>query len=256
MAQLSIELIPCLSDNYAYLVRDEAAGLCAVVDPSEADPVRARLTARGAKLTHILNTHHHPDHTGGNLALKAEFGAQVVGPEKDRERIPGIDVGVDESAPWQFGPHTATVLEIPAHTKAHIAFVFGDSDAAFTGDTLFAMGCGRLFEGTPAMMWAAMQKLMTLPDSTRVYCGHEYTLSNGRFALTVEPGNADLQARMKDVEALRAKDEPTIPTTIGLEKKTNPFMRPNSPEIRKTLGLEGASDVDVLAETRLRKDNF
>lgn len=256
MSPLSIELIPCLSDNYAYLVRDEAAGLCAVVDPSEAGPVQARLKARGAKLTHILNTHHHPDHTGGNLALKAEFGAEIVGPAKDRERIPGIDVGVDESAPWQFGPHRAGILEIPAHTRAHIAFVFPDSEAAFTGDTLFAMGCGRLFEGTPAMMWAAMQKLMTLPDSTRVYCGHEYTLSNGRFALTLEPGNADLQARMKEVVALRDRSEPTIPSTIGLEKRTNPFMRPGSAEIRQTLGMEAASDVEVLGETRQRKDNF
>jgi hydroxyacylglutathione hydrolase len=165
-------------------------------------------------------------------------------------------VGVDESAPWAFGPHQARILEIPAHTRAHIAFFFAGSQAAFTGDTLFAMGCGRLFEGTPAMMWAAMQKLMTLPDETRVYCGHEYTLANARFAATVEPGNADLQARLKDVERLRAQDKPTIPTTIGLEKHTNPFMRPDSPEIRKVLGMESASDVDVLGETRRRKDNF
>ena len=256
MSSLSIEPIPCLNDNYAYLIRDEAAGLCAVVDPSEPDPVRIRLRERGARLTHILNTHHHLDHTGGNLDLKVEFHATVIGPGKDRDRIPGIDVGVDESAPWEFGRHQVTVLEIPAHTKAHIAFVFSDSSAAFTGDTLFAMGCGRLFEGTPAMMWAAMQKLMALPDSTRVYCGHEYTLSNGRFALTVEPGNADLAARMREVEALRAKGEPTIPTTIGLEKRTNPFMRPDSAEIRHALGLESASDIEVLAETRRRKDSF
>lgn len=256
MTALAIDLVPCLQDNYAYLVRDEAAGLCAVVDPSEAAPVRAALAKTGTKLTHILNTHHHYDHTGGNLDLKAEFGAQVVGPAKDAERIPGIDVGVDESAPWDFGPHRAHVLEIPAHTKAHIAFHFPDSEAVFTGDTLFAMGCGRLFEGTPAMMWAAMEKLMALPDETRVYCGHEYTLSNGRFALSVEPGNAALQARMHEVEALRANGKPTIPTTIGLEKRTNPFMRADSAEIRKVLGLEGASNVEVLAETRRRKDSF
>ena len=256
MARLSIELIPCLRDNYAYLVRDEGEGLCAVVDPSEPDPVKAKLKERGAKLTHILNTHHHFDHTGGNIPLKEEFGAIIVGPEKDRDRIPGIDVGVTESAPWQFGSHEARILEIPAHTRAHIAFVFSGSDAAFTGDTLFAMGCGRLFEGTPAMMWAAMQKLMTLPDRTRVYCGHEYTLANARFAVTVEPHNADLQARLKEVEAMRAKGEPTVPSTIGQEKRTNPFMRPDSPEIRKVLGMEAASDVDVLGETRKRKDNF
>lgn len=256
MSELSIELIPCLSDNYAYLVRDAARSLCAVVDPSEPEPVRARLRERGARLTHILNTHHHFDHTGGNLPLKEEFGAEIVGPGKDRDRIAGLDVGVDERAPWQFGSHTVKVLEIPAHTRAHIAFVFAESNAVFTGDTLFAMGCGRLFEGTPAMMWAAMQKLMALPDDCRVYCGHEYTLSNGRFALSVEPGNQELQARMREVEALRAAGKPTVPTTIGLEKRTNPFMRPSSPEIRRTLGLENASDVEVLGETRRRKDSF
>jgi hydroxyacylglutathione hydrolase len=268
MTAIAIDLIPCLHDNYAYLLRDERNGLCAVVDPSEAQPVRAALAKIGAKigaktgaksgagLTHILNTHHHFDHTGGNLELKAEFGAKVVGPEKDRSRIPGIDVGVDESAAWAFGPHRVSVLEIPAHTRAHIAFYFPDSDAVFTGDTLFAMGCGRLFEGTPAMMWAAMEKLMALPDDTSVYCGHEYTLANARFALTVEPDNTELQARMREVEALRADGKPTIPTTIGLEKRTNPFMRADSAEIRKTLGLEGASNVEVLAETRRRKDAY
>jgi hydroxyacylglutathione hydrolase len=256
MATLSIDLVPCLSDNYAYLITDAVQGLCAVVDPSEAGPVREKLAGSGRRLTHILNTHHHPDHVGGNQELKAEFGAVVVGPEKDRARIPSLDIGVDENAPWQFGSKTVNVLEIPAHTRGHIAFAFLEDKAVFTGDTLFAMGCGRLFEGTPAMMWAAMQKLMTLPDDTRVYCGHEYTLSNGRFALAMEPGNTDLQARMREVEELRAKGLPTIPTTIGLEKRTNPFMRPASPELRRTLGMEKAHDVDVLAETRRRKDNF
>src|SRR5262249_21747332 len=166
------------------------------------------------------------------------------------------DLGVDESAPWRFGDRAVSVLEIPAHTRAHIAFHFPDDQIVFTGDTLFAMGCGRLFEGTPQMMWSSLSKLMRLPDDTRVYCGHEYTLSNGRFALTLESGNSDLQARMRDVEQLRAVARPTIPSTIGLEKKTNPFLRPDSAEIRKTLGLEGADDVAVFAETRRRKDNF
>jgi hydroxyacylglutathione hydrolase len=250
---MNVALVPCLSDNYAYLVWGEPR-LCAVVDPSEPEPVRKALAAHGLKLTHILNTHHHLDHCGGNLALKEEFGAQVVGPEKDRERIPGIDVGVTEDAPWQFGSQRVKVLEIPAHTRAHIAFVF--DGFAFTGDTLFAMGCGRLFEGTPAMMWSSLRKLMTLPDATKIYCGHEYTLSNGKFALTLEPKNAALQARMKEVEALRAKNEPTIPSTLGLEKQTNPFLRPNSPEIRVTLGMQDADDVSVFAEIRKRKDSF
>lgn len=252
MAPLEIELVPCLSDNYAYLIRD--GEFCAVVDPSEPAPVKAALAARGWRLTHILNTHHHFDHTGGNLALKEEFGAQIVGPAKDRDRISGIDVGVSEDAPWQFGGHTVQILEIPAHTRGHIAFVF--DGAAFTGDTLFAMGCGRLFEGTPAMMWESLSKLMKLADATRIYCGHEYTQNNGRFALTVEPGNADLKARMADVDAARAKGAPTIPSTIGLEKRTNPFLRPGSTVIQRTLGLEGAGDVEVFAELRRRKDTF
>lgn len=254
MAALEIDLVPCLKDNYAYLVHDPDQGLTAIVDPSEPDPVRKALAARGRKLTHILNTHHHFDHTGGNIPLKEEFGAIVVGPAKDRDRIPGIDVGVDESSNWTFGTRDVRVLEIPAHTRAHIAFVV--DDAAFTGDTLFAMGCGRLFEGTPAMMWTSLSKLMRLPDSTRIYCGHEYTLNNGRFALTLEPLNTDLIARMRDVEAARARRAPTIPTTLGLEKKTNPFLRPDSGEIRRTLNMENASDVEVFAEMRSRKDVF
>ena len=254
MRPLDIAIVPCLSDNYAYLVHDGEAGLCAVVDPSEAPPVEKALAARGWKLTHILNTHHHFDHTGGNLPLKESTAARVVGPEKDRERIPGIDEGVEEGTGWRFGARKVGVLEIPAHTRAHIAFIF--DDAAFTGDTLFAMGCGRLFEGTPEMMWKSLSKLMTLPDATRIYCGHEYTQSNGRFALTLEPHNAALVARMKDVVAARAKGEPTIPSTMGLEKQTNPFLRPNSPELRNSLAMENSSDVEVFAETRRRKDNF
>ncbi len=249
---LKIELVPCLTDNYAYLIEETQTGLCAVVDPSEAEPVRRQLASR--KLSYILNTHHHPDHVGGNLELKAQFGAQVVGPAMDRARIPGIDTGVDEASGWQFGPVAVTVLEIPAHTRSHIAFVM--EGAVFTGDTLFAMGCGRLFEGTPQMLWQAMEKLMRLPDTTRIYCGHEYTLNNGRFALTLEPGNAALKARMAEVEELRARNAPTIPSTMALEKATNPFLRPTSRELRHSLGLEQASLIEVIAETRRRKDAF
>jgi len=256
MSQLTVEPVACLTDNYAYLVRDAASGLCAVVDPSEPGPVRKALAARGLKLTHILNTHHHFDHTGGNLALKDEFRAEIVGPAKDRDRIPGIDLGVTEDAPWRFGSRAVRILEIPAHTRAHIAFVFADDQAVFTGDTLFAMGCGRLFEGTPEMMSNSLSKLMRLPDDTRVYCGHEYTLNNGRFALMLEPGNADLQTRMTEVQELRARNAPTIPSTIGLEKRTNPFVRPESAEIRRTLNMAGATSVEVFAEMRRRKDAF
>lgn len=254
MAKLSVQLVPCLKDNYAYLVTDAGQGVYAVVDPSEPEPVIKALGER--KLTHILNTHHHFDHTGGNMALKEKYGAIVVGPEKDRERIPGIDVGVSEDAPWMFGKHTARILEIPAHTKAHIAFYFPDDGVVFTGDTLFAMGCGRLFEGTPQMMWTSLSKLMALPDETRVYCGHEYTFNNGRFALTLEPTNNALLTRMADVEAKRARNEATMPTNMALEKLTNPFLRPNSTDIRRSTGLADASDVDVFAEMRRRKDLF
>ena len=189
-----IEIIPCLSDNYAYLVK--SGDQCAVVDPSEAAPVRAALEKRCWNLTHILNTHHHLDHCGGNLELKQEFGAQVVGPAKDADRIPGIDIGVDETG-WEFDGRRVKVLEVPAHTKGAITFVIDGN--AFTGDTLFLMGCGRLFEGDPQMMWTSLSKLMTLPDETKIFCGHEYTESNGRFALTLEPGNRALQGRMEEV---------------------------------------------------------
>ena len=249
---VEIEIIPCLSDNYAYLVK--AGELCAVVDPSEPGPVKAALTAKGWHLSHILNTHHHLDHTGGNLALAREFGATVVGPGKDAARIPGLNIGVDEASGWEFGGLKVAVLEVPAHTSGAIAFVIDGN--AFTGDTLFAMGCGRLFEGDPAMMWASLSKLMALPDDTKIYCGHEYTESNGRFALTLEPGNAALVARMDAVRVVRAKGAPTVPSSMGLEKATNPFLRVGSAEIRKSLGMEKASDVAVFGEIRRRKDSF
>jgi hydroxyacylglutathione hydrolase len=250
--KVEIEIVPCLSDNYAYLVK--SGGLCAVVDPSEAAPVRAALTKKGWKLTHILNTHHHLDHTGGNLDLKQETSAQIVGPGKDAARIPGLDVGVDEASGWEFDGRKVQVLEVPAHTRGAITFVIDGN--AFTGDTLFTLGCGRLFEGDPRMMWTSLSKLMTLADDTSVYCGHEYTQSNGCFALTLEPGNAALKTRMDEVNAARQAGKPTVPSTMGLEKKTNPFLRPDSGEIRKSLGMEKADTVAVFGEIRARKDKF
>jgi hydroxyacylglutathione hydrolase len=249
---IQIEIIPCLSDNYAYLVKSGAS--CAVVDPSEAAPVRAALKARGWTLTHILNTHHHHDHCGGNLELKAETGAQVVGPGKDAARIPGIDVGVTEESGWEFDGRKVRVLEVPAHTRGAITFVIDGN--AFTGDTLFSIGCGRLFEGDAAMMWNSLSKLMTLPDDTQIYCGHEYTQSNGNFALTLEPGNTALQKRMEAVKALRAAGKPTVPVDMATEKATNPFLRPDAPQIRKSIGLEGADTVAAFHEIRERKNNF
>jgi hydroxyacylglutathione hydrolase len=247
-----IIVVPCLSDNYAYLVK--AGDACAVVDPSEPGPIRAALKARGWGLSHILNTHHHLDHTGGNLALKEEFGAKVVGPGKDAARIPGLDIGVDEASGWEFAGAKVPVLEVPAHTRGAITFVIAGN--AFTGDTLFAMGCGRMFEGNAEQMWSSLGKLKGLPPDTRVYCGHEYTRTNARFAVTVDPENAALAARAEQVERLRAENKPTIPSTMGLEYETNPFLRADEQSIARAVGLAGADPVTVFAEIRQRKDNF
>ncbi|MCC7413132.1 MAG: hydroxyacylglutathione hydrolase [Gammaproteobacteria bacterium] len=253
---LEIERIPALSDNYIWLVHEPAANVTAVVDPAEAEPVRAVLRTKGWRLTHILNTHHHADHVGGNAALKSETGATIVGPRADRARIPGIDVEVGDGDSYVFGAATATVFDVPGHTRGHIAYWFAADDALFCGDTLFAMGCGRLFEGTPAQMWHSLSKLRALPPATRVYCAHEYTLANGRFALSVEPDNAVLAERMRRIEAMRARGEATVPSTLGVEIATNPFLRPDSAALRSTLGLADADDVTVFAETRRRKDGF
>jgi hydroxyacylglutathione hydrolase len=243
---MRIMTVPCLKDNYAYLIA--ADGACAVVDPSEPGPVLAALQREGLTLTHILNTHHHGDHTGGNLGLKEMTGALVVGPGKDSHRIPCLDIGVDEKEGWEFAGRKVQVLEVPAHTLGAITFVMGGN--AFTGDTLFVMGCGRLFEGDAAMMHASLAKLKALPDETKIWCGHEYAASNGRFALTLEPGNTALAARVKNLQT------PSVPATLADEKATNPFLRENSDEIRKTLGMEKEDAVSVFAEIRRRKDVF
>jgi len=256
VAGLEIVQVPCLQDNYGYLVRDPDSGLTASIDTPDAAAIQAALAERGWRLDVILNTHHHFDHAGGNLALKAATGCTVVGCAADAARIPGIDVRVAEGDSFPLGTRVARVLETPGHTVGHICYVFDADRAAFVGDTLFSLGCGRLFEGTPAQMWASLQKLMALPDDTRVYCAHEYTASNGRFAVTMEPGNPALQDRVAEVARLRAANQPTVPSTIGLEKATNPFLRPASAGLRSTLGLKDAPDVEVLAETRRRKDRF
>lgn len=251
---MQITIIPCLSDNYAYLI--EAKGAVAVVDPSEEAPVATALETKGLRLTHILNTHHHFDHTGGNVALKARYGARIIGPEADRHRIPGIDQGVSEGEMLMIGEEKAAIISIPAHTSGHIAFYFTKSGDVFTGDTLFAMGCGRLFEGTPDDMWRALSKLASLPPQTRVWCGHEYTQSNGRFALTVDGANAALVARMDRVNAMRAAGTPTMPSTIGEEIATNPFMRAKEPALAAACTMTGKPPPEVLGEIRRRKDNF
>ncbi len=256
MSKLEIKQIPVLNDNYVYLAHCSETAQTAVVDPAVVDPVLDALKDTGWTLTHILNTHHHGDHTGGNLEIKAETGCTIVGPRADRDRIPGIDVEVGDNDTYQLGNATATVFDVPGHTRGHIAYWFEDSDALFCGDTLFVMGCGRLFEGTPAQMVNSLSKFDALPGETRVFCAHEYTQSNGRFALTVEPQNEALVNLMKDVDAKRAKGIPTVPSTLAQERATNPFLRPSSADLQSTVGLVGADVVDVFAEVRRRKDQF
>lgn len=253
---LDIKRIPCLRDNYVWLAREPASGAVAVIDPAEAAPVKAKLAALGWRLTHIINTHHHADHTGGNLELKAWSGCTIVGPRADRARIPGIEIEVGDGDIYMFGEEPARVYDVPGHTRGHIAYWFEKSAALFCGDTLFALGCGRLFEGTPQQMWTSLSKLRRLPDETRVYCAHEYTQANARFALTVDRDNADLRARARQIDEMRARDEPTVPSLLGEERATNPFLRADDPALARAIGLAGADPAAVFAAVRSAKDKF
>lgn len=256
MTQLTVEMIPVLSDNYVYLVHEPETDTTGVVDPAVAAPILERLAASGRSLAWILSTHHHADHTGGNLELKQATGCRIAGPGKDAARIPGIDLKLVEGDRFKLGAAEAEIFETPGHTSGHISYWFAGSNVLFSADTLFSLGCGRLFEGTPAQMWNSLRKYAPLPDEALVYCGHEYTQANARFACTVDPDNQALQARAAEVDRQRAAGEATVPTTLGLERATNPFLRPDDAAIRRQLGMEGADDAEVFAEIRRRKDNF
>ncbi len=256
MASLEIEVLPALNDNYIHLLHETASGTVAVVDPGTADPVVDVLKARGWTLDIILLTHHHHDHIGGAAELRRLYRAVTVGPDAEARRITMLDRGVIEGDTVEVGTAVAQVIATPGHTRGHIAYWFPQERALFCGDTLFALGCGRLFEGTPQQMWDSLQKLRALPDDTRVYCGHEYTQSNARFALTIEPGNADLQARARGVVETRRRGEPTIPSLLGDEKRTNPFLRADQPELHAAAGLPGGDPVGAFAAVRSRKDAF
>lgn len=256
MSGLEILQIPVLQDNYIYLLHEPAGDETAVVDPALPEPVLAALAERGWKLDFIFNTHHHGDHVGGNQVLKAKTGALIVGPGAEAGRIPLIDRTVAEGDDVMLGQARSRVFDLPGHTSGHIAYWFEDDDALFCGDTLFSLGCGRLFEGTAKEMWSSLSKIRRLPDATRVYCAHEYTEANGRFAETIEPANRDLARMMEGIRRARAAGSPTVPSLLGDEKAANPFLRADQAELQAGLGMAGSDPVAVFAEVRSRKDHF
>ncbi len=257
MAKIVVEQIPVLSDNYVYLVHEPLGGATAAVDPAVPEPVLERLAARGWTLTHILNTHHHGDHTGANLDLARRTGCAVVGAARDSGRIPGITQEVAEGETFMLGHAAVTVLEVPGHTSGHIAYWFADSHVLFPGDTLFSLGCGRLFEGSAEEMWASLRKLRDLPPDTMAYPAHEYTAGNARFARLVERDNEALKVRVEQVERLRAQNRPTVPVSLADERAANPFLRADTAAVARAVGMEPGSDPSlVFAELRRRKDVF
>ena len=252
---LEIVVVPCLSDNYAYLLRDGASGAVALVDAPEAAPVREELDRRGWRLSHILITHHHDDHVAGLGELRGD-GAEVVGAAADAHRLPPLDRQVSDGESFVFAGQEVNVLDVSGHTMGHVAYHVPAARAAFTADSLMALGCGRVFEGTMERMWESLSKLAALPDGTSICSGHEYALANARFALTVEPDNAALRIRAEGIEAGRARGEASVPSTLAEERATNPFLRASEPTVKERLGMAGAPDAEVFAEIRRRKDAF
>ena len=253
---LQIDQFMCRSDNFGVLVHDEASGQTALIDAPEEKPILAAIERTGWTPSMILTTHHHGDHVEANLALKERFGLRIVGPEAEAAKIPGIDDTVEDGSAIPFGDGEIRVIATPGHTAGHVSYYFPKSKVAFTADTLFALGCGRLFEAKPPVMLASLRKLAALPPETTVYCGHEYTQANAKFALTVEPANKALQERSKEVDAKRARGEGTVPSTMGEELATNPFLRADKAELLASAGLEGKDPISAFAEIRRRKDNF
>lgn len=253
---LDLVTVPCLKDNYAFLLHDPASGQTALVDAPEAAPILAALAERDWHLTDILLTHHHGDHIDAVAPLRAATGARVWGAAADAHRLPPLDLKVAPGADLSFGGEPVEVLDVPGHTVGHIAYHFPASRLLFSGDSLMALGCGRLFEGTAAQMWASLSAMAALPDDTMVCSGHEYTQSNARFALSVDPHNADLLARAAAIDAARREGSATVPSMLGEEKATNPFLRARDAAIRSGLDLTDAQDVDVFARIRKLKDAF
>jgi len=256
MSKLECFQFPYGSDNYGVLVHDKGSGQTACIDAGDAGAALSALNSHGWTLTHLLITHHHADHTAGLEQIKQSTSCQVIGPVERSKPITGIDKHVDDGAEFDFAGNTVTAIHTPGHTTDMINFYFASDKLVFTGDTLFSMGCGRLFEGDAAMMLASITKLRNLPDDTQVYCAHEYTATNARFALDVDPDNEDLKQRVKQIDALRGEGKPTIPVLLSVEKKTNPFLRIDDTGIRGTLNMKNAEDVAVFAELRERRNGY
>jgi hydroxyacylglutathione hydrolase len=252
---LQIRQFPCLADNYGYLVRDPATGAVAAVDTPDAGRIAQELDGAGWGLDFVLNTHWHPDHAGGNAALKARYRCRIIAPRAEAAKIGDVDIAVGDGDIVRVGAASAHVIEAPGHTNGHIVYHFADDGAAFVGDVIFAMGCGRLFEGTAEEMWRSLQRIAAMPPATRLYCAHEYTQANARFAESIFTDEA-MQARVRAVDAARAKGDPTVPTSVGDELATNPFLRARLPETAALIGMAGRDEADVFAELRRRKDGF
>jgi hydroxyacylglutathione hydrolase len=253
---VEIRQIPCLSDNYAVIVHEPESKTTALIDAPEAAPILAALDKEGWTLTHILITHYHPDHVQGIADIRQKFEVPVYGPRGEADKIPAISTKLAEGDTAEAGPLRASVIETPGHTAGHIVYHFENEKLLFAGDTLFALGCGRPFERPPEVLWKSLLKLRALPADTQVYCGHEYTLGNAKFAVTVDPENGPLKARLQDIDAKRAKGEPTVPSLMGEEIATNPFLRADHPDVQEALGMSGKDPGAVFAELRERKNNF
>lgn len=253
---IEVRQFPCLEDNYGFLIRDRATGRTATIDTPDAKAIMAEAASLGWTIHEIWNTHWHPDHAGGNAEIEAATGAVSLGPEEVHRRIAPLGRIVGDGATVMLGQSVARVMDVGGHTLGHIAFVFDEDATAFVGDALFALGCGRLFEGTAAQAWDSLSRLMALPDETIVYCAHEYTEANARFCATIETANPALLARIADIKAKRAAGLPTVPTSIGLERATNPFVRTDSEDVRAAVGLPTASAAEVFGAVRARKDVF